>query len=81
MAELASQLLATQPDLGREPREYLLVTAMAGQVAAGDRAAALALWQAQEKHIGGRDRPVFRLLRCHAEPSGCAAAFNSFAAH
>jgi spermidine synthase len=81
MAELASQLLATQPDLGREPREYLLRAAMAGHIAAGDRAAALALWQSQEKHIGGRERPVFRLLRCHAEPSGCAAAFSSFAEH
>jgi spermidine synthase len=81
MAELASQLLATQPDLGREPREYLLRAAMAGHIAAGDRAAALALWQSQEKHIGGRERPVVRLLRCHAEPSGCAAAFSSFAEH
>jgi spermidine synthase len=81
MGELAAQLLATQPDLGKEPREYLLRAGMAGHLAAGNPGAALDLWKAQEKHIRAPDRPVFRLLRCHAEPSGCAAAFSSFAEH
>ncbi len=81
MGKLAAQLLATQPDLGREPREYLLRAGMAGHIAAGNRAAALELWKGQEKLIRAPERPVFRLLRCHAEASDCAAAFSSFAAH
>ena len=81
MAELATQLLATQPELGREPREYLLRAGMAGHIAAGNPAGALELWKAQQKEIRASDRPVFRLLRCHADPSGCAAAFSFAAAH
>jgi hypothetical protein len=81
MAEHGSQLLATQPALGAEPREYLLLAAMAGHLAMGDKTAALALWAAHEKQIRGSERPVFRLLRCHADPSGCDAAFRSFAEH
>jgi predicted membrane-bound spermidine synthase len=80
MAELATQLLATQPKLGREPREYLLRAGMAGHIAAGNPGAALELWKVQEKEIRAGE-PVFRLLRCHADPSGCTAAFSFAAAH
>jgi spermidine synthase len=81
MAELAAHLLSTQPNLGAEPREYLVRAALAGHIASGDRAAALRLWNEQEGKIRAAERPVFRLLRCHAEPSGCAATFSSFAAY
>ena len=81
MAEHASHLLATQNPLGAEPREYLLLAAMTGHLAMGDKAAALELWSAHEKQIRSAGRPAFRLLRCHADPAGCAAAFSSFAAH
>lgn len=81
MAEDGAQLLATQPGLGAEPREYLLLAAMSGYLAMGDKAAALKLWSAHEKQIRSAERPVFRLLRCHADPAGCAAAFRSAAEH
>jgi spermidine synthase len=74
MAEHGAQLLATQNPLGAEPREYLLLAAMSGHLALGDRAAALALWRAHEKQIREPGRPAFRLLRCHADPAGCDAA-------
>jgi spermidine synthase len=81
MAEHGSHLLATQNPLGAEPREYLLLAAMTGHLALGDKAAALELWNAHEKQIRSAGRPAFRLLRCHADPAGCAAAFSAFAAH
>jgi spermidine synthase len=81
MAEHGSHLLAAQNPLGAEPREYLLLAAMTGHLAMGDKAAALELWNAHEKQIRSAERPAFRLLRCHADPASCAAAFSSFAAH
>jgi hypothetical protein len=81
MAEHGSKLLETQPALGAEPREYLLIAAMTGHLAMGDKATALKLWDAYGKQIRGGGRPVLRLLRCHAEPAGCAAAFKPFAEH
>ncbi|HEX2199413.1 MAG TPA: hypothetical protein VHG88_12460, partial [Burkholderiales bacterium] len=67
--------------LGHEPREYLLVAAMAGHLAVGERAAARKLWEAYGPQLRARGRPVLRLLRCHADPVGCEAAFKAFAAH
>jgi spermidine synthase len=81
MAEQGAQLLATQPALGAEPREYLLLAAMTGHIASGDKAAALKLWSTHEKQLRSSASPAFRLLRCHADPDGCEAAFRSFAAH
>jgi predicted membrane-bound spermidine synthase len=81
MAEHGSKLLETQPALGAEPREYLLIAAMTGHLAMGDKATAVKLWDAYGKQIRGGGRPVLRLLRCHAEPAGCAAAFKPFAEH
>ncbi len=78
MAELAAPLIASEQPLVVEAREYLLLAALAGNVASGDKAAALELWK---KHGEGTRaaRPVYRLLRCHAERASCAAAFRDYA--
>jgi hypothetical protein len=77
MGELAESLLVTQKDLGADSREFLVVAAMAGHVAAREPARAAEIWDQNSprlpRHVLGR--PVFRLLRCHAARSGCAAAF------
>jgi hypothetical protein len=76
MAQHGTHLLDSQEPLGAEPREYLLLAAMSGHIAMGDRSAALRLWRAHEERIQLRDSPAFRLLRCHAEPDGCEADFR-----
>ncbi len=85
-AALAGGLLQTQPDLSREAREYLLMAAMAGEIAAGNPQRAKDLWKKHEDRIRNAGKPVFRLLRCHAERAGtgdadaaCAAAFAAYA--
>ena len=81
-AELASGLLASEQDLTRDGREYLLMAGMAGHVAAGSPERAKDLWKQHEGRIRGAGKPVFRLLRCHAErgdPAACAAAFAPYA--
>jgi spermidine synthase len=78
MAELASSLIASQPPLVADAREYLMLSAMTGYVASGDKAKALALWESHGQGTRAQ-RPAFRLLRCHAEPKSCAAAFRSYA--
>jgi hypothetical protein len=78
MAELAAPLIAGEEPLIADAREYLLLVALAGYVAGGDKAKALELWQ--RYGAGTRaSRPTFRLLRCHAEPSSCAEAFRAYA--
>jgi len=78
MAELATPLVASSEPLIAEAREYVLLAALAGYVASGDKAKALELWKAYG--AGSRaSRPAFRLLRCHAEPSSCAEAFRAYA--
>jgi spermidine synthase len=78
MAEIAAPLMATERPLVADAREYLLLAAMAGYVASGDRASALELWRKYGE--GARAaRPAFRLLRCHAERSSCASAFSDYA--
>ncbi|MGQ0509053.1 MAG: spermidine synthase, partial [Betaproteobacteria bacterium] len=74
---LAEVLLATQKDLGHENREYLLLAGMTGHVAAGAPARARTLWDnhAPELPRAVRNQPLLRLLRCHAAPDSCAAAF------
>jgi spermidine synthase len=80
MAEFGSQLLGSDLSMGSDAREYLLMAAMAGYIADRHPAQALELWRA---HSGKIPRavamPVFRLLRCHAEPSSCADAFRGYA--
>jgi spermidine synthase len=78
MAELATPLMATERPLVADAREYLLLTAMTGYLASGDKAKALELWKKYGE--GARAaRPAFRLLRCHAERSSCASAFSDYA--
>jgi spermidine synthase len=78
MAELAAPLVASDPPLLADAREYVLMAALAGSVASGDKAKALELWKKYGE--GARAaRPAFRLLRCHAEPASCAEAFAAYA--
>jgi predicted membrane-bound spermidine synthase len=78
MAELATPLVAGEQPLIADAREYLLLAALTGYVASGDKAKALELWKTYGE--GSRaQRPTFRLLRCHAEPSTCAEAFRDYA--
>ncbi|MEO8145916.1 MAG: spermidine synthase [Betaproteobacteria bacterium] len=86
-AALASELLASQAELSRDAREYLLMAGMTGHIATGKPQRAKELWEKYEDQIRGASKPVFRLLRCHAErsPAGemldaaCAAAFAAYA--
>ena len=79
MAQLGSELLATQTELGAEAREYLLMAAMAGHIANRDGGAALELWRRHSGQIRAAASPAFRLLRCHAERSRCAEDFRAYA--
>ena len=81
-AALASELLASQTELSRDAREYLLMAGMTGHIAAGNPQRAKDLWEKYEDQIRGAGKPVFRLLRCHAErgdDAACAAAFRAYA--
>ena len=86
-ADLATGLLGSQQELTRDAREYLLMAGMAGHIAAGSPLRAKDLWKKHEDQIRGAGRPVFRLLRCHAEretqperqAAACAAAFAPYA--
>jgi len=86
-AALASGLLATQSELGGDAHEYLMMAGMTGYLASGDPGRAKALWEQYENRLRGPARPVFRLLRCHAErgtqgetnAAACAAAFAAYA--
>jgi len=79
MAQLAEKLAATQPELSAEAREYLLAAGMTGALALGAPQRARALWESLAKFIRHLERPLFRLLYCHAEPGGCRAAFARYA--
>jgi spermidine synthase len=87
MAALAAGLLATQTDFTRDAREYLLMAAMTGYLAAGGPRPAKDLWKKYADQIRDGGKPVFRLLRCHAErgaggemdAAACAAAFARYA--
>ncbi|TAK84552.1 MAG: spermine synthase [Betaproteobacteria bacterium] len=79
MAEHATVLLATQPELGTEAREYLLLAGMTGHLAIGNREAALELWRAHKDKIRSPGGAAYRLLRCHAERTSCAAEFRRHA--
>jgi len=78
MADLAERILATQGGLGAEAREYLVMAAMAGRIAAREPRKALELWNEESSRLR-LTTPAFRLLRCHAERAGCAAAFSAYA--
>jgi len=76
---LATDLLGMQDDLGNEARDYLLLAALAGHIAAGQREAAMAVWQAHGARGRGAASAPFRLLRCHARASDCARDFYAAA--
>ena len=80
---LATELLATQTELSRDAREYLLIAGMTGHIASGKPQLAKDLWTKYEDQLRAGGKPVFRLLRCHAERgdyAACAAAFAPYAA-
>jgi hypothetical protein len=52
---------------------------MTGALALGAPQRARALWEGQAKQVKHLERPLFRLLYCHAEPGGCRAAFSRYA--
>jgi predicted membrane-bound spermidine synthase len=79
MASHASRLLEATPELGADAREYLVLAAMTGSVASGEKSAALALWNAQKTQLRSPASPAFRLLRCHAEAASCEAEFRPYA--
>jgi hypothetical protein len=80
MAALAEELLAAQRELSTEAREYLVAAALSGYAATGERARAIALWDAQKKELRNAiDSPLFRLLRCHVGRERCAAEFVAYA--
>ena len=79
MAGYARELLDTTPELGADAREYLVLAALSGSVARGDRPAALELWRAQKAKLRAPAAPAFRLLRCQAEATSCAAEFRLYA--
>ena len=74
VAEHAAALLAMQ-ETGLEARDYLLMAAMTGYVASGNRDAALRVWQAHGERARKLAAPAFRLLRCHARVADCAGDF------
>jgi len=78
MAELASSLLGTDQRLLTDAADYLLLAAMTGYIANGEKTKALELWGPHSSSVRAQ-RPAFRLLRCHADPAGCAAAFRAYA--
>ncbi len=79
MGALASELLATQTELHSENREFLLLAGMSGYLAARAPQQALALWQQQASRLPrAAGKPVFRLLRCHAQPADCAGEFAAY---
>ncbi|HEX6690724.1 MAG TPA: hypothetical protein VF110_06190, partial [Burkholderiales bacterium] len=78
MAALAERILATQAGLGAEAREYLVLAAMTGRLAAREPQKALELWREESTRLR-LAAPAFRLLRCQAERAGCAAAFAAYA--
>jgi spermidine synthase len=78
MAELAAPIVASERPLLADAREYLLLAALAGSVASGDKAKALELWKKYGQGTRAA-RPAFRLLRCHADPATCAEAFAAYA--
>ena len=71
-------MLTPGEELLAEAREYLLLAALAGHVASGNKPKALELWGSHSPLVRV-SQPAFRLLRCHADPVGCAAAFRRYA--
>jgi predicted membrane-bound spermidine synthase len=77
MARIGTALLGAQSDLGNEARDYLLLAAMAGHLASGNRDAALEVWQKHGERGRAAASAPFRLLRCHARLTDCAREFQA----
>ena len=58
-APLAGALLGAQSEAGGEARDYLLLAAMAGYIASGEPAAALAQWRSHAAQLRKRDSAAF----------------------
>src|SRR3954468_1622301 len=78
MATVAEGLLGSEIVLATEAREYLLVAAMSGRLASHEPREALRLWRDHSGRVRASS-PAFRLLRCHAERTSCAAEFADYA--
>jgi spermidine synthase len=79
MAELGGWLLDNQAGLAAEVRHYVVMAALAGNIASRNPARALELWRTHGEALGAaRASPAFRLLRCHAA-ADCAADFRAYA--
>jgi len=78
MAKLAAELLGAHQQPIPDAADYLLLAALSGALASGDKAKALELWGSYSDSVRV-SRPAFRLLRCHADPGSCAAAFRAYA--
>ena len=60
-----------------ELHRYLLLAALSGQLALGKKSEALELWKTHHAGLGASaNAPAWRLLRCHAGGTDCAAAFG-----
>ena len=79
MAQHAAALIATAPEISAEAREHLVMAALGGHLAVGNRSQALELWNAQKAKLRSPASPAFRLLRCHAELQSCEAEFSAYA--
>jgi hypothetical protein len=77
MALIGTALLGAQSDVGNEARDYLLLAAMAGHLASGNRDAALEVWQKHGERGRAAASAPFRLLRCHARLTDCAREFQA----
>jgi hypothetical protein len=66
MVRLAEALLAKPSDLPAGHRQYLLAAAMAGHIAQGKRAEAVALWTRYPKEADYAEDIGLRLLYAHA---------------
>jgi predicted membrane-bound spermidine synthase len=68
MARLAEALLARPSELPTGHRKYLMAAGMAGYLAQGRRAEAVALWNRYPQDADGTDDVGLRLLHAHAFP-------------
>ena len=79
MAELGGWLLDDQAGLAAEVRQYVVMAALAGNIASRNPVRALELWRTHGEALGAAAAsPAFRLLRCHAA-ADCAADFRAYA--
>jgi hypothetical protein len=69
MATLAERLLDPALEHNAPQRQYLVMAAMTGRLAMGEREKAAAVWTRNRKDVEKSTDLTFRLLRAHAFPS------------